>query len=79
VSLYLSEETMPGATANTTTLEDQQPAPDPVSGDRRSIGRRRLTIEVSPELHRRILAICTTRGVPVNQAVRELLEKSFPE
>lgn len=69
---------MPGATVKTPKLGDQQLDDSPVSDDRRSAGRRRLTIEVSPELHRRILAICTVRRVPVNQAVRELLEKSFP-
>jgi predicted HicB family RNase H-like nuclease len=69
---------MPAATANASTLEDQQLARGPVSEDRRSVGRRKLTIEVSPDLHRRILAICTVRRVPVNQAIREILEKSFP-
>ena len=69
---------MPGAIAKTPKLEDQQQADGPGTDDRRSVGRRRLTIEVSPDLHRRILTICNVRRVPVNQAVRELLEKSFP-
>lgn len=70
---------MPGANAKTPKLKDQQPTHDPINDDRRSVGRCRLTIEVSPELHCRILTICTVRRIPVNQAVRELLEKSFPE
>ncbi len=49
-----------------------------IGRDRRAVGRRRLSVEVSPDLHRRILTICATRGVPVNQAVREVLEKAFP-
>lgn len=51
---------------------------DAVPLDRRSVGRRRLTVEVSPDLHRRILSICAVRRVPVNQAVREVLERAFP-
>ena len=46
--------------------------------ERRRTPRRRLTIEVSPDLHRRIVTICTTRGQRVNEAVREVLERSFP-
>ena len=46
--------------------------------DRRGTQRKRLNIEISPELHKRILSICATRGVPVNQAVREVLERTFP-
>ena len=51
---------------------------DDVIPDRRSVQRRRLSVEVSHELHRRILTICATRGVPVNQAVREVLNRAFP-
>lgn len=46
--------------------------------DRRAAPRKRLTIEVSADLHRRILMLCATRRVPVNQAVREILDRSFP-
>ncbi len=46
--------------------------------DRRAAPRKKLTIEVSADLHRRILMICGTRRVPVNQAVREVLERAFP-
>ena len=48
------------------------------STERRSVSRKRLTIEVSPGLHRRIVQICSTRGLPVNQAVRDVLERAFP-
>lgn len=47
--------------------------------ERRAEPRRRLTIEISPDLHRRIVTICSTRGQRVNEAVREVLERSFPK
>ena len=53
-------------------------APHLDTEDRRSAPRRKLVIEVSADLHRRIIAICGTRHVPVNQAVREVLEQAFP-
>ena len=46
--------------------------------DRRSAPRRKLVIEVSADLHARILAICATRRIPVNQAVRDVLDRAFP-
>lgn len=46
--------------------------------ERRGTPRHRLVVEVSPDLHRRILTICATRGKRVNEAVREVLERSFP-
>ena len=46
--------------------------------DRRASQRKKLTIEVSSDLHRRIVAICSTRGLPVNEAVRGVLERAFP-
>ena len=46
--------------------------------DRRATARKRLTIEVSQDLHARIVRLCSVRGKPVNQAVREILERSFP-
>ena len=46
--------------------------------ERRRSSRKKLTIEVSQDLHRRILTICSTRGLPVNEAVRQVLERAFP-
>lgn len=46
--------------------------------ERRGAIRRKLVIEISADLHQRILSICATRRLPVNQAVREVLERSFP-
>lgn len=46
--------------------------------ERRRAVRRKLVVEVSADLHQRIVSICATRRIPVNQAVREVLERSFP-
>ena len=55
------------------------PAAEPVGRpERRQTSRRRLVIELSPDLHRRILTISAARGMPVNLAVREVLERAFP-
>jgi predicted HicB family RNase H-like nuclease len=51
---------------------------DAAAAERRSTPRHRLVVEVSPDLHRRILTICATRGKRVNEAVREVLERAFP-
>jgi hypothetical protein len=48
------------------------------SSDRRGAVRRKLVIEISADLHQRIVTICATRRIPVNQAVREVLERTFP-
>ena len=50
---------------------------EPVT-ERRRTQRRKLTIDVSADLHQRIIAICATRRIPVNQAVRDVLEQAFP-
>ena len=46
--------------------------------DRRRTPRKKLVIEISEELHERIVSICRNRGQPVNAAVREALERYFP-
>jgi predicted HicB family RNase H-like nuclease len=46
--------------------------------DRRTTGRKKLTVEVSPDLHARIVKLCSVRGKRVNEAVREVLERAFP-
>lgn len=46
--------------------------------ERRASKRRELIINVSGDLHERIIAICVARGVPVNEAVSRILEAAFP-
>lgn len=46
--------------------------------ERRSERRKRLNVDVSEDLHQRIVAICKSRSLPVNKAVRAVLEKAFP-
>ena len=46
--------------------------------NRRRSERLKLVVEISPDLHQRIIEICATRRVPVNQAVRNVLEHAFP-
>jgi hypothetical protein len=60
------------------TVRTSPPLAEASGPERRSTPRHRLVIEVSPDLHRRILTICATRGKRVNEAVREVLERSFP-
>jgi hypothetical protein len=60
------------------TVRTSPPLAEADGPERRSTPRHRLVIEVSPDLHRRILTICATRGKRVNEAVREVLERSFP-
>ena len=69
---------MPDADVETPKLQDGRLPLALLGQDRRAVGRRRLSVEVSPELHRRILTICATRRISVNQAVREVLERAFP-
>jgi predicted DNA binding CopG/RHH family protein len=39
---------------------------------------KRLTIDISASLHTRIKSQCALKGIKMNDAVRELLEKYFP-
>ena len=39
---------------------------------------KRLTIDVSPELHRRIKVQCAQEGMNIADVIRELLESRFP-
>lgn len=45
--------------------------------ERRRSARRRLHVEIPEPLYAKIIALCAARRVPVNQAVRELLERHF--
>ena len=38
---------------------------------------KRLTIDVSEQLHKRIKIECATKGMNMADAIRELLEKNF--
>ncbi|MBI1380962.1 MAG: hypothetical protein GC161_07740 [Planctomycetaceae bacterium] len=40
---------------------------------------KRLTIDVSAALHRRMKTQCAARGVNMADVIRELLERRFPE
>lgn len=64
--------------ATNTGPEATGPTGAPDRSDRRRASRKRLVVEVSSDLHQRILTICATRGVPVNQAVRAVLDRAFP-
>lgn len=57
------------------TVDPGRSAPRP---NRRRSERVKLVVEISPDLHRRIIEICATRRVPVNQAVRSVLDHAFP-
>ena len=39
---------------------------------------KRLTIDISPELHTRIKLECTRRGENMADVIREILEREFP-
>lgn len=58
-------------TAGAVSLRQKEP-------ERRSAPRRKLTIDVSADLHERIITICATRRIPVNKAVRDVLDQAFP-
>lgn len=56
------------------------PSPDAWVNDRRAAERmKRLTIDVSENLHMRIKSQCAMRGVNMADELRELLEAHFPE
>jgi len=40
---------------------------------------KRFTIDVPASLHRRVTAACTKRGLKVTGALRDLLEREFPD
>ena len=40
---------------------------------------KRLTCDVPASLHRRIKTQCAAKGVKMSEALRELLERHFPE
>ena len=54
--------------------EDEHPSVP----DRRGVPRHRLYVDMSPDLHRRVLSISSMRRLPVNAIVREVLERAFP-
>ncbi|HVX09918.1 MAG TPA: hypothetical protein VHC22_01835 [Pirellulales bacterium] len=51
------------------------PEPD----EPRKIKMKRLTIDVSPSLHRRIKSQCAINNLQMADEIRDLLEKHFPE
>lgn len=40
---------------------------------------KRLTLDLDPDLHRRIKTSCARRGVKMVDEIRELLQKHFPD
>lgn len=40
---------------------------------------KRLTIDMPESLHRRVKVGCSMRGTKMNEVIRELLEREFPE
>ena len=49
-----------------------------VSGAEESRKMKRLTLDVSEDLHRRIKSGCAIRGTKMVDLIREFLEKEFP-
>lgn len=55
-------------------------SPDSWVSDRKTEEKmKRLTIDVSPGLHRRIKSQCARRGDNMADKIRDLLENEFPE
>ena len=57
---------------------------DQVGADRKSTApsaepMKRFTLDVPVCLHRRIKAVCATRGLNTSSVLRDLLEREFPE
>lgn len=50
-----------------------QPAPE------RHEKMKRLTIDISPSLHRRVKAGCAARGIEMADFLRQFLEREFPD
>lgn len=42
-----------------------------------SAGMKRLTIDISAELHANVKAICARRGIKMSDAIRDILEEKF--
>lgn len=40
---------------------------------------KRLTIDISPTLHRRVKAGCAARGIEMADLMRQFLEREFPD
>jgi hypothetical protein len=51
----------------------------PGSSDKGMAQPKRLTIDVSEDLHRRMKVACAERGLVMADVVRELLERRFPK
>lgn len=62
-----------------------KPAPKPVATpeqwveNRTTESMKRLTFDISESLHRRIKSQCANNGVKMTDALRELLERHFPQ
>jgi predicted DNA binding CopG/RHH family protein len=63
------------------TTPAAKPTPAPTAEEwvehRDTEPKKRLTIDISPSLHRRIKTTCARRGVNMADEIRELLETHF--
>ncbi len=68
-------------TFGTTPVTKPTPAPTAEQwvDHRNTETTKRLTIDISPSLHRRIKTTCARRGVKMADEIRELLETHFPD
>jgi predicted HicB family RNase H-like nuclease len=66
-------------------MENQQHITPPViitsppSAKAKPEGTRRLTVDIPVSLHRRIKVKCAMEDAAVNEMVRKVLERAFPE
>lgn len=58
---------------------EPEPAPQPVEPPAPAIPMKRLTLDISESLHRRLKATCAQRGTKMVDDIRLILEREFPE
>jgi hypothetical protein len=70
-SMTVAADAWVNSQATAATIEAPQP--------KEKEATKRLTLDVSADLHRRIKVQCAVQGVNIADALRELLEQRFPE
>lgn len=58
---------------------EPEPPPQPVEPPAPAIPMKRLTLDISESLHRRLKATCAQRGTKMVDDIRLILEREFPE
>lgn len=58
---------------------EPEPPPQPVEPLAPAIPMKRLTLDISESLHRRLKATCAQRGTKMVDDIRLILEREFPE